>query len=289
MNVINQRFIIEQSMLLLNVDLSRSIWMNDQSIYYYDVYKMCYRLRDSWNIKKKDISIFYAIDKKKSFLILSMLNMQFKCIRINIIARTWCFDVNEHVFKLFFAQVFAKALQDESTVYAFVMINIIKKSIIEHQLKAMNNMMSCITNALETQTLFIELKEYKDVFLIKSVDKLLLHEDHDHAIEITAESLYELLYNLLNTELAILKQYLNDVLVKEWIKHFINSTDAFILFIFKKNDNLHLCMNYWNLNKITVKNHHSLSLINETLNRLNKVKQFTKLNNNKFIHSYDID
>jgi len=95
------------------------------------------------------------------------------------------------------------------------MINIIKKSIIEHQLKAMNNMMSCITNALETQTLFIELKEYKDVFLIKSVDKLLLHEDHDHAIEITAESLYELLYNLLNTELAILKQYLNDVLVKE--------------------------------------------------------------------------
>jgi hypothetical protein len=59
---------------------------------------------------------------------------------------------------LFFAQVFAKALQDESTVYAFVMINIIEESIIEHQVKAMNNMMSHITNALKMQTLFIELK-----------------------------------------------------------------------------------------------------------------------------------
>jgi len=123
--------------------------------------------------------------------------------------------VNEHAFELFFAQVFAKALQDEFTVYALVMINIIKELIIEHQVKAMNNMMSCITNTLETQILLVELKEYKDVFLTESIDKLFLHEDHDHAIEITAESLYESLYNLLNTELATLRQYLDDVLAKE--------------------------------------------------------------------------
>ncbi len=81
----------------------------------------------------------------------------------------------------------------------------------------------------------------------------------------------------MNTELATLRQYLNNVLAKEWIKHFISSTDASILFIFKKNDSLHLCMNYWDLNKITVKNRHSLSLISETLDKLSKVKQFTKL------------
>ena len=110
MNVINQRFIIKQSMLLLNVDLSRFIWMNDQNVYCYDVYKMYYRLRDSWNIKKKDISIFYAINKKRSLLILSISSMQFKRIWINIITRTWCFDVNEHAFELFFAQAFVKVL-----------------------------------------------------------------------------------------------------------------------------------------------------------------------------------
>ncbi len=123
--------------------------------------------------------------------------------------------MNEHAFELFFAQVFVKALQDESTVYALVMINVVKELIVEHQVKAMNNVMSCITNALKTQTLLVELKEYEDVFLIESVDKLLLHEDHDHAIEITAESSYKSLYNLLNTELATLRQYLDNVLAKE--------------------------------------------------------------------------
>ncbi len=284
--MISQRFIIEQDMSLLNVDLSRSIWMNDQNVYCYDIYKMCYQLRDSWNIKKKDISIFYAIDKKESFLILSISSMQFKRIWINMIIRTWCFNVNEHAFELFFAQVFAKALQDESTVYAFVMINVVKESIIEHQVKAMNNATSCITNALETQTLLVKLKEYKDVFSTESVNKLLLHENHDHAIEITAKLSYESLYNLLNTELATLRQYSNDVLTKEWIKHFVSSTDASILFILKKNDSLHLCMNYRDLNKITVKNHHSLSLISETLNRLSRVKQFTKLDSKNVYHCF---
>jgi len=79
----------------------------------------------------------------------------------------------------------------------------------------MNNVMSHITNVLEAQTLFIELKEYENVFLIKSADKLSLHENHDHAIKITAKSSYESLYNLLNTKLTTLRQYLNDVLVKE--------------------------------------------------------------------------
>ncbi len=152
--------------------------------------------------------------------------------------------MNEHAFKLFIAEDFIKALQDKSTVYAFIMINVVEESIIEHQVKAINNVMSHITNLLEMQTLLIELKEYEDVLLIESADKLSLHEDHDHAIEIIAESSYESLYNLLNTELTILKQYLNDVLVKEWIKHFVSSTETFILFILKKNDSLHLCMNY---------------------------------------------
>ncbi len=269
MNIISQRFIIEQSMSLLNVDLSRFIWMNDQNVYCYDVYEMCYRLIDSWSIERKDISIFYVIDKKESFLILSMSSMQFKRIWIDIIARTWCFNMNEHAFELFFAQAFVKALQDESIMYALVMINVVEELIIEHQVKAINNVMNCITNALEMQTLLIELKEYKNVFLTESINKLLLHKDHDHAIKITAESLYESLYNLSNTELVTLRQYLDDVLAKEWIKHFISLTDAFILFIIKKNDSFHLCMNYQDLNKITIKNHHSLSLISETLNRFN--------------------
>ncbi len=181
-----------------------------------------------------------------------------------------------------------KALQDKFTVYAFIIINVVEELIIEHQVKAMNNVMIHIINALKMQVLLVELKKYKDVFLTKNADKLFLHENHDHAIKIIAESLYELLYNLLNIKLMILKQYLNDILVKEWIKHFVSSTDASILFILKKNNSFHLCMNYQNLNKITVKNHHSLSLISETLNKFNKVKQFTKLNLKVIYHRFKI-
>ncbi len=47
-------------------------------------------------------------------------------------------------------------------------------------------------------------------------------------------------------------------------------------------------MNYQDLNKITVKNHYSLSLINEILNRLNKIKQFTKLNLKNVYHHFRI-
>ncbi len=40
--------------------------------------------------------------------------------------------MNEHAFKLFITEDFMKALQDESTVYALVMINIIKEWTVEH-------------------------------------------------------------------------------------------------------------------------------------------------------------
>ena len=46
----------------------------------------------------------------------------------------------------------------------------------------------------------------------------------------------------------------------------------------KKNNELHLCVNYKKLNAIIIKNRYSLSLIIKTLNRLYNVKIFTKLN-----------
>jgi len=119
------------------------------------------------------------------------------------------------MFKLFIAKDLMKTLQDEFTVYTLIMCNIIKELIVEHQVKTLNNATSCITNAFKTQILLVELKEYEDIFSTESVNRLLLHKEHDHAIEIIAESLYDSLYNLLNTKLMTLRQYLNDVLTKE--------------------------------------------------------------------------
>ena len=113
--------------------------------------------------------------------------------------------MNEHLFKLFIAKKFVNSLQNELIVYVLIMINAVNTSIIEHQVKALSNASNRIINVAETQTLFVELKEYENVFSTENIDKLLIYEDNDHAIEITAKSSYELLYNLSNTELTILK------------------------------------------------------------------------------------
>ena len=54
--------------------------------------------------------------------------------------------------------------------------------------------------------------------------------------------------------------------------------DVSILFVFKKDGRLHLCMNYKDLNTIIIKNCHFLSFITKTLNRLCEIKHFIKLN-----------
>jgi len=47
--------------------------------------------------------------------------------------------MNEHAFKLFIVKDFAKVLQDEFTIYILIICNIIEELIVEHQVKALNN------------------------------------------------------------------------------------------------------------------------------------------------------
>ena len=63
--------------------------------------------------------------------------------------------------------------------------------------------------------LFKKLREYKDVFSTKEVGKLSLYKGRNYAIKTTLESPFSLLYNLFNTELAALRSYLNNTLIKE--------------------------------------------------------------------------
>ena len=124
----------------------------------------------------------------------------------------------------------------------------------------------------------VSYSNYADVFLKKEASWLFTHEKHDYAIEINEEEpLHESLYNLSETELNILKKYLDDVLVKNWIKYSVSSVNTSVLFVSKKDKDLKLCVNYWDLNHITIKNQHSLSLISEILNWLSEAKIFIKL------------
>ncbi len=76
--------------------------------------------------------------------------------------------------------------------------------------------------------------------------------------------------------------------MKRWIQHFINSAEVSVLFVLKNEESLHQCVNYKDLNNITVKNCYSLLLISETLNHLSEVKIFIKLDLKNAYHHIKI-
>ncbi len=128
--------------------------------------------------------------------------------------------------------------------------------------------------------MFLEFKNFDDVFSLKN-EKILASrkKNVDHAIKLKndKQSSYESLYNLFNFELKTLRLYLDDALTRDIIKHSINSIEASVFFVFKKNEKLRLCVDYRNLNKIIRKNRHSLSLIIQMLNQLKDCRFFIKI------------
>ena len=124
-----------------------------------------------------------------------------------------------------------------------------------------------------------ELTDFQDVVATQERLMLPLHEAVMHHIDMENQEVpYGLLYNLFSCELRVLHKYLDDALIKDWIQHSVSSVGSLILFVFKRDGSLWLCVNYWGLNKKTIKNCHSLLLIEETLDYLMGFYYFMKLN-----------
>ena len=132
---------------------------------------------------------------------------------------------------------------------------------------------------LEMCKLFEFLKSYENCFDFKNAETFFEHENENYIIDLIfdAKSLYKLLYILFEIELDVLKDYLLKNLILNRIREFTSRTSALILFVFKKNNNLRLYVDYKKLNALIIKNRCLFSLINETLNRFVSVAYFIKL------------
>ena len=90
-------------------------------------------------------------------------------------------------------------------------------------------------------------EDYVDVFLKQKAFKLSserLRLNMNIQLRPDMTSPYESLYNLSETELTVLCDYLKMNLATEFIQRSISPVRASILFIKKKDDSLHLCVNY---------------------------------------------
>lgn len=71
------------------------------------------------------------------------------------------------------------------------------------------------------------------------------------------------IYNLSETELEALREYLDENLKKGFIRPSESPAGAPILFVKKKDGSLRMCVDYRGINKITIKNRYPLPLIAE--------------------------
>ena len=250
-------------------ELSQSQFINDQRAYCFEVYWVRYQLMNTWGQSQNCEHTFYALNKAESALILELLTLKAECIWIDCRTKTWHFNIENRSMKVQSSAEFAQKIQNELTVYAILWAE--SADSVELTVH--------ICSADITSALFKKYDSYADVFSEENADLLSAYKISDHAIDLNRKkSLYDSLYNLFNTELEVLRGYLKNVLVKGWIRHSVSSAEALILFISKKDEGLQLCVDYWELNQVIIKNRHSLLLISETLNRLSEAKYFIKLN-----------
>ena len=140
--------------------------------------------------------------------------------------------------------------------------------------------------AQQMSVLLFKLKSYEDCFDSKNAEMFSTYENENHVIDLKFDkkSSYDLLYAFSKKKFQVLRDYLLKNFALSRIREFFSLAETSILFIFKKNDSLRLCVNYRNLNIIIIKNKCSFFLIEKTLDRLIDVAYFTKLNLKNVYH-----
>ena len=128
-------------------------------------------------------------------------------------------------------------------------------------------------------TIPVEYSSYVDVFDKDMSEILPPHHPYDHQIPLMPNTAppYGPIYSLSEPELKVLKEYIDENLAYGFIYHSSSPAGAPILFVKKKDGSLWLCADYHGLNKITIKNHYPLPLINELIDYLCTAKIFTKI------------
>jgi len=123
-------------------------------------------------------------------------------------------------------------------------------------------------------------QNFLDVFDQTQADKLSSHYSYDHKIKLTSDATLSCcrVYWMSFYKLQKVKKYLNENLFKEFIISSKASYFSLVLFILKANEDLRFCVDYRKLNTIIKRNHYSLSLIDEMINKIVDCKHLTRLN-----------
>jgi len=121
--------------------------------------------------------------------------------------------------------------------------------------------------------------QYKELFEEKRAKLLAPSRTFDHAINLKegAEPPWGPIYPMSAHQLNELDKYLKKMMAEGKIADSESPYGAPILFVPKPDGSLRLCVDYRNLNKLTILNKYPLPLIDELRDRVAAAKIFTKL------------
>ena len=84
-------------------------------------------------------------------------------------------------------------------------------------------------------------------------------------------------YRMAPTELQELKELLKDLSEKGFIRPSMSRWGELVLFVRNKYGSLRMCINYQQLNKMTIKNKYPLHRIDDLFNQLQGARCFSKI------------
>ena len=212
-----------------------------------------------------------------SFLIFSEADVQFAEKEL-----TWRIYITEKAIpttrciKFIDQKEFLKAVLDENIEAFVVHISFLGSRITIHLAKKAQ-----IALLLAEKVIFpAKHSDFADVFLEESAN--IVSERigvNKYAIELKKgkQLPYRPIYSLKLVELKLLKTYIKINLANCFIRASKLAAGALILFVRKPNGSFCLCVNYWELNNLTIKNWYLLPLIGKSLDLLGRAKQFTQL------------
>jgi len=121
--------------------------------------------------------------------------------------------------------------------------------------------------------------QYKELFEHEKAARLAPRVTFDHTIDLKdgATPPWEPIYPMSAYQLEELNKYLHKMLAEGKIFHSKSPAGARILFVPKPDGRLRLCVDYRELNKLTILNKYPLPLLTELRERVASATIFTKL------------
>ena len=214
-----------------------------------EIYIVELKIRDDREREHVSTQIFYSFLEMTHNIIVKLSWLRETNSHVDWITLTWRYEIELDRITFDFSKKLLTREDKKTSVYVLICNQV-------------NDAAINLEFASSSRRVFENLFAYIDVFSKKNASRLFEHDEKNHVIDFMFDknSFFDSLYNISEKKLIYLREYIVENKTLNRIREFVSRASVSMLFIFKKNDNFRLCVDYRDLNAITIKNRHSFFL-----------------------------